>query len=96
MGDAQSEPTAARGCAGVPETRLGRFTPDTDFTRNKERAVKWEGAADVFGASLSAQSGYSQWVEGYWKFGSSEAMHVLCGDNGPPKRAAHIFAGTSA
>lgn len=95
MGDVQAEPTAARGCAGAAETRIGRFTPDTDFRRNKEKAVQWEGAVDVFGASLSARSGYSQWVEGYWKFGSAP-MHLLCGDNGPPKRAAHIFAGTSA
>jgi hypothetical protein len=95
MGDVQAEPTTVRGCAGVPETRLGRFTPETDFTRNKEKAIRWEGAVDIFGASLSARSGYSQWVEGYWKFGAAD-MHVLCGDNGPPKRAGHIFAGTSA
>lgn len=92
MGDAQSEPTAVRGCAGVPETKLGRYTADTDFTRNKEKAVRWDGAAEVFGASLSARSGYSQYVEGYWKFGAGP-MHVLCGDNGPPREAAHIFAG---
>lgn len=95
MGDVQSEPTAVHGCASAPEGRLGRFTPDTEFRRNKEKAVRWDGAASVFGASLSARSGYSRWVRGHWKFGSG-AMHLLCGNDGPPKRASHIFAGTSA
>ncbi|MGH8992544.1 MAG: hypothetical protein ACRDZ7_13640 [Acidimicrobiia bacterium] len=95
MGDVQSVPTAERGCAGVPEERLGRFTPGTGFHRNKEKAVRWEGAVGVFGASLTARSGYSRWVRGHWKFGSA-GMHLLCGDNGPPKRAGRIFAGTSA
>jgi hypothetical protein len=95
MGDVQAEPTTVRGCAGVPETRLGRFTADTDFTRNKENAARWEAAANVFGATLEAKSGYSRWVQGYWKFGAA-GMHVLCGDDGPPRRARHIFAGTSA
>jgi hypothetical protein len=95
MGDVQSEPTAVRGCAGAPEGRLGRFTGDTDFFRDREKAVRWEGAASVFGASLTARSGYSRWVRGFWKFGAGP-MHLLCGNDGPPKRAGHIFAGTSA
>jgi hypothetical protein len=95
MGDVQSQPTVVRGCAGVPEGRLGRYTANSEFNRNKEKAVKWEGAASVFGASLTARSGYSRWVQGHWKFGSA-GMHLLCGDDGPPKRAGHIFAGTSA
>jgi hypothetical protein len=95
MGDAQAHATAIRGCAGAPEDRLGRFTAKTGFDRIREKAVQWEGAASVFGASLTARSGYSQWVQGHWRFGPAD-MHLLCGEDGPPKRAGHIFAGTSA
>jgi hypothetical protein len=95
MGDVQSEPTAIRGCAGAPERRLGRYGDNTAFNRDRERAVRWDGAVSVFGASLTARSGYSRWVHGHWRFGSAP-LHLLCGDNGPPKMAGHIFAGTSA
>jgi hypothetical protein len=92
MGDVQSQPAAARGCAGVPEDRLGRYTAKSGFDRIKEKAVRWDGAVSVFGASLTAQSGYSRWVQSHWKFGSAP-MHLLCGDNGPPIKARHIYAG---
>lgn len=92
MGDIQSQPTAVRGCAGFPEGKLGRYTAGSAFDRIKEKAVRWEGAASVFGAELSARSGYSRWVQGHWRFGAAP-MHVLCGNDGPPKRAGHIFAG---
>jgi hypothetical protein len=94
MGDIQGQPTAIRGCAGAPEGRLGRYSGKSRFDRIREKAVRWEGAVSVFGATLTAQSGYSQWVQGQWTFGSAD-MHVLCGDDGPPKTARHIFAGTS-
>lgn len=94
MGDIQSQPTAVRGCAGFPEDKTGRYGQGTEFKRDREKAVKWEGAVSVFGAALTARSGYSRWTRGHWKFGVAP-LHVLCGDDGPPKRAGHIFAGTS-
>lgn len=63
--------------------------------RNRENAARWEGAVGVFGASLTARSGYSKYVQGYWYFGPA-ADHVLCGDDGSPREAKHIYAGTSA
>ena len=95
MGDVQSEPTGVRGCAGAPERRRGKFGPNSDMKRNRENAARWEGAVGVFGASLTARSGYSKYVQGYWRFGPAHD-HVLCGDDGPPKEAKHIYAGTSA
>jgi hypothetical protein len=95
MGDAQSQPTAMRGCAGAPEGRTGHYGHDTEFDRDREKAVQWHRAVSVFGAELSARSGYSRWVKGHWKFGSG-TLHLLCGDDGPPRKAGHIFAGTSA
>jgi hypothetical protein len=95
MGDVQSQPTTVRGCAGYPEDKIGRYGKGTEFNRDRERAVNWEGAVGVYGASLTARSGYSKWAKGHWKFGSAP-MHVLCGNDGPPKLAGHIFAGTEA
>jgi hypothetical protein len=95
MGDVQSEPTAVRGCAGAPEKRVGHFGQNSDMRRNRENAARWEGAVGVFGASLTARSGYSKYVQGYWHFGPA-SDHVLCGDDGSPREAQHIYAGTSA
>lgn len=95
MGDVQSQATAVRGCAGAPETRLGHYGPRSKFTRDRDKAVRWEGAASVFGASLTARSGYSKYVRGRWQFGAARE-HLLCGNDGPPLQATHIFAGPSA
>jgi hypothetical protein len=95
MGDVQSERTAVRGCAGVPEGRLGRFGPNTDMRRDTDKAARWDGAVSVFGASLSARSGYSKYVKGFWSFGA-DGEHLLCGDDGPPWESSHVFAGPSA
>ena len=95
MGDVQSEPTGVRGCAGATERQRGKFGPNSDMRRNRENAARWEGAVGVFGASLTARSGYSKYVQGYWRFGLA-GDHLLCGDDGPPKEAKHIYAGPSA
>ena len=95
MGDVQSEPTGVRGCAGATERQRGKFGPNSDMRRNRENAARWEGAVGVFGASLTARSGYSKYVQGYWRFGLA-GDHLLCGDDGSPKEAQHIYAGPSA
>jgi hypothetical protein len=95
LGDYQSEPTVVRGCARAPERHLARLGPDGSFNRIREKAVQWDGAVDAFGASLTARSGYSQYIRSEWTFGGARE-HLLCGDDGPPLVARHIFAGTSA
>ncbi len=95
MGDVQSEPTGVRGCAGATERQRGKFGPNSDMRRNRENAARWEGAVGVFGASLTARSGYSKYVQGYWRFGLA-GDHLLCGDDGPPREAKHVYAGPSA
>ena len=94
MGDVQAQPTAVRGCRRTIEEHRGYYGPNGGFTRVKEKAVRWTGAAEAFGASLTAQSGYSKYVWSDWRFGRG-SHHVLCGDNGPPWEAGHIFAGPS-
>ena len=44
------------------------------------------------GLELNAQSGLSQWVEVFWKFGRN-AHHYLCGNDGPISTSHRIFAG---
>lgn len=93
-GGLATRPTPHRGCSYTPELRLFRFGNNGEFKRDTERAVTWGGAANAFGASLSARSGYSQFVHADWKFGS-ESEHLLCGDDANPSKSSHIFAGHS-
>jgi hypothetical protein len=95
MGDGMSESVPERGCMHADEKRLGRYGRDGGFIRDKERAVTWNGAVSVFGASMSARSGYSESVTASWEFGG-QSLHLLCGDDGPPWRSRHVFAGFSA
>jgi hypothetical protein len=95
LGDVTSQNVSERGCRNASDSRLGRFGPGTGFRRDKERAVTWSGAADIFGVSLSARSGYSEQVQAVWDFGDAP-LHLLCGDDGPPLKSRRIFAGFSA
>ncbi|MGH8990409.1 MAG: hypothetical protein ACRDZ7_02650 [Acidimicrobiia bacterium] len=94
FGDVQPQPTSPVGCALAPQSRVGHYGAKTGFDREQERAVRWEGAADVFGVALSARSGYSQYVQAHWIFGR-DADHLLCGDDGKPATSSRIFAGPS-
>jgi hypothetical protein len=90
-----SRRVAIRGCSYAPDLNTFTFEDNTEFNRDRERAVTWGGAASAFGASLSARSGYSQYVHAHWEFGP-EKEHLLCGDDGSPSESSHIFAGQSA
>lgn len=94
MGDVRPQPTAVHGCRRAIEEKRGYYGAGGGFSRVKERAVSWDGAVDVYGASLTARSGYSKYVKSNWLFGR-DSIHLLCGDDGPPAEAGHIYAGTS-
>lgn len=81
------------GCDPGDESRTKRFHPGHVMTRNQERAAKWDTAVEVFGAELSAVSGYSRFVEAHWKFGDAYEVHYLCGNDGTVFEASRIFAG---
>jgi hypothetical protein len=93
-GGLASRRVALRGCSYAPGLNRFTFEDNTEFNRDRERAVTWGGAASAFGASLSARSGYSKYVHAHWEFGS-EPQHLLCGDDGNPSESSHIFAGQS-
>jgi hypothetical protein len=56
------------------------FAPDSDFYRGSRRSYTYGSAAKAWGASLSATSGYSKFVDMNYHFGDSKsAPHYLCG-----------------
>lgn len=83
----------APGCNPDDPWKTRRYDGGHVFTRNVNRAERWGGAAEVFGVSLAAQSGYSRWVQAHWKFGNEVEAHYLCGNNSNPKEATRILAG---
>jgi hypothetical protein len=68
------------------------YEPRSGFRRDTNRAATWSGAAEVFGASISARSGYSRYVTVEMEFGE-RPIHTVCGDNAPPNRSHHVYSG---
>lgn len=54
--------------------------------------VKLSGAVSIWGASLTAQSGSSTYVETHWTFGSARNAHYLYGNDSTPPYAHRVFA----
>jgi hypothetical protein len=65
-------------CKGAEGRRS--FAPGSDFYRGSRRSYTYGSAAKAWGASLSATSGYSKFVDMNYRFGDSKkAPHYLCG-----------------
>jgi hypothetical protein len=71
------------------------YEPRTGFRRDKNRSATWSGAAEAFGASLSARSGFSKYVTVEMTFGDS-ARHAVCGDDDTPNKSSHVYTGIEA
>lgn len=69
------------------------FGKGTHFDRTSNTAVTFNGAVSIFGASLTAQSGYSTWVQSHWNFGDRTKAHVLCGSDNYIGYSHRIYAG---
>lgn len=65
----------------------------TTFDRSSSSFVTFNGAVTLFGASLTAKSGASQYVKIHYDFGTGTSQHTLCGNNAMPTTAARIYAG---
>ncbi len=76
-----------------PTSFTDLYAPGANFSTSSESAYNYGGAVSVFGASLSAQSGFSSYVKESWNF-SSSATHnqKLYGENNYPPYARRIFA----
>lgn len=59
-----------------------------DFTRNSSSAYTYGGAVNVNGASLTAQSGFSSFVELSWHANSTG---YLVGNDGYPSYSSIIY-----
>jgi hypothetical protein len=70
-----------------------RFYPGNTFTREDSESVTFGGAASAFGASLTAQSGFSSNVISHWHFGYDYSAYWLCGNDNYIPYSHRIFAG---
>jgi hypothetical protein len=69
---------AGKFCTGASGRRS--FARNSDFYRGSRRAYTYGTAAKAWGASLSATSGFSKFVDINYHFGDSKsAPHYLCG-----------------
>jgi len=56
------------------------FAPNSEFYRGSKRAYTYGAAAKAWGASLTATSGFSQFVDMNYQFGGNKKVrHYLCG-----------------
>ncbi|MFN8076791.1 MAG: hypothetical protein U0Q15_15425 [Kineosporiaceae bacterium] len=67
------------------------YSPGTRLARSSYRAYTYDGAVAVFGASLTAKSGYSTNVDFELKFGSNPS-HLVCGNDGPPTSSSKVWS----
>ncbi len=77
-----------------PEWAL-RSGPDTSYMRETNKFKKFTGAVSIWGASLGAQSGSSQFVRMYWRWGHAQTWHYLYGNGYHPNSAPVIYASNS-
>ncbi|MGH8992535.1 MAG: hypothetical protein ACRDZ7_13595 [Acidimicrobiia bacterium] len=69
-----------------------KYENGSEFRRERNRGATWGGAAHVFGASLSARSGYSKQVQVVMNFGDRPVHHV-CGDNADAMHSNFVWTG---
>jgi hypothetical protein len=82
------------GNDGHPNQYTDWFPPGSTFTRTQGSAWRYNVAVTTpWGASLTAQSGYSQYVELHWSFASSAGYdQALYGNNNYPPYSQIIYA----
>ncbi len=95
-GGIENHPQINQGCTIEPYQRYAeRYDAGGKFERYENEAVTWTNAAEIFGASLTASSGFSKEVHMQLKFGAA-ARHVVCGDNDVPISSKRVFSGNSS
>ncbi|MFT4034395.1 MAG: hypothetical protein QM679_02340 [Patulibacter sp.] len=73
------------------------YPPNARARTAKQSAIRWNGAVNAFGASLTAQSGFSDNVIIEYHFGGrGNKQHRVCGEDGkqPIWEAGRIYSGT--
>jgi hypothetical protein len=69
------------------------YAPNGDFQTTSENATWFTGAASAFGASLRAQSGFSNYVISHWHHGTAYPTYYHCGSDAMPNQAHRIYSG---
>ena len=70
-----------------------RYGAHSGFTRMSGTLVKWSAAVTLWGASVAAQSGASQFVKLEYSFGG-KPTHYMYGDSGLPSQSKRVFQDT--
>ncbi|MGH9041992.1 MAG: hypothetical protein ACRDZ3_17370, partial [Acidimicrobiia bacterium] len=85
-----------QGCTIEPYRRHREpYGAGAFFTRSENRAVTWTAAAEIFGASLTARSGFSKEVHMRLEFGR-DRVHWVCGDDAVAPDSKRVFSGNSS
>jgi hypothetical protein len=95
-GGIERHPQINQGCTVEPyRGNREPYGAGDFFERSANRAVTWTAAAEIFGASLTASSGFSEEVHMRLKFGS-ERLHWVCGDDDVAILSKRVFSGNSS
>jgi hypothetical protein len=70
-----------------------RFAANSTWDRSAQEFKTWSDGVTVFGATLSTQSGSSQWVAYHYDFGNNTNNHWMCGNDDHPSGAHRVLAG---
>jgi hypothetical protein len=68
------------------------FGKNTAWTKNTGKGYKFHGSISAFGASLYAQSTWSNQVDLFYSFGKETTQHWLYGSNGQISDAENVYA----
>lgn len=71
------------------------FPRGGEWHRQDAEFASWSGAASLYGASLGAQSGASQFVRLDYEFGQARARHWLYGSDAHISTSSRVFASDS-
>jgi hypothetical protein len=69
------------------------YVPNGDFQTTSETATWFTGAASAFGASLRAQSGFSNYVISHWHHGAAYPAYWHCGSDAMPNQSHRVYSG---
>jgi hypothetical protein len=91
--DGQDNSSLDNHCSTTYSQYARTFAVNTAFDRSSNAAVTFNAAVSVFGASLTAKSGYSTTVVSHWSFGNNTNQHWLCGNDNFLGSSHRVFAG---
>ena len=71
----------------------GGFFPEVASPHLMAKKGRFNAAVSIFGASLTAQSGFSTTVRLHYHFGTVQPQHWMCGDDNFISSSHRVFSG---